>query len=238
MTLYPRVRRLSGIGATFLCSLMLFPMTLHAQTLLGPSVYTSFTNSPFSGGAFSYFHLETMEDGLFNVPGVTASAGSILNPGSNTDSVDADDGVLDGLGRNGRSFFLNNGITGIRFTFSALTLGELPTHVGIVWTDGSNTIRFEAFDALNNSLGFLSGSHADGSNGGLTGEDRFYGMISPGGIGSMLIQSGLPGSGGGIEVDHLQYGLAVVPEPGTLILTSCLMLSGVLTIQLIRRKGH
>jgi PEP-CTERM motif len=194
----------------------LSPTGLHAQ-LLGPTPYLSFNNSPFQSLTFSYFHLENFETGALMVPGVTPSAGSVFGPAGNADSVDADDGVIDGLGRNGHSFFLNSGPTGIRFTFTASALGgNLPTHAGIVWTDGTNNIRFEAFDASNNSLGFLTGSHADGNFLGGTAEDRFYGIINPGGISSILIQSGA----GGIEVDHLQYGFVAtaVPEPTTIAL--------------------
>lgn len=228
----------TGVAAV-LCWLSLFPGNVWAQTLLGPSVYTSFTNSPFNGGSFSYFHLENFESGSLTVPGVSASAGAVIGPGALVDSVDADDGVIDGFGQNGRVFFLNPAGPGIRFTFSSVTLGQLPTHVGIVWTDGNNNIRFEAFDGANNSLGFLNGSHADGSFTGETGEDRFYGIISPGGIGSILIQSGLPGGVGGLEVDHLQYGLTTaVPEPSTFVLASGSMLAGGLIVWRQRKAAR
>lgn len=216
----------TGVAAV-LCWLSLFLGNVRAQTFLGPSVYTSFTNSPFNGGSFSYFHLENFESGSLSVPGVSASAGAVIGPGALVDSVDGDDGVIDGSGNNGRVFFFNNSLAGIRFTFSSVTLGQLPTHVGIAWTDGNNDIRFEAFDGANNSLGFLTGSHADASFTGETGEDRFYGIISNGGIGSIFIQSGVPSNGGGLEVDHLQYGLTTaVPEPSTLVLASGCMLAG------------
>jgi len=193
----------------------LMPVEGRAQ-LLGPTPYLSSNDSPFVGITFSYFHLENMESGAIMVPGVTPSAGGVINPSFFTDSVDADDGAIDGFGRLGHSFFSNDGPVGIRFTFTASALGgDLPTHVGIVWTDGTNAIRFEAFDAANNSLGVVTGNHADGSFGGQTGEDRFYGIISSGGVSSILIQNG----GGGIEVDHLQYGFAVVPEPAAFALS-------------------
>lgn len=207
--------------ALMVTAIFLRPTEIHAQ-LLGPTPYLSAADSPFTGISFTYFHLENFESGALMVPGVTPSAGTVILPSGVTDSVDADDGVIDGFGRNGHSFF-SDGATGIRFTFNASTLGgNLPTHAGIVWTDGTNSIRFEAFDALNNSLGVLIGNHADGNFTGETGEDRFYGIINPGGISSILIQSGVaPGNGGGgIEVDHLQYGFvpAGVPEPTTYLL--------------------
>jgi hypothetical protein len=72
---------------------------------IGPSAYPSFADSPFNGMTFTYFHLETFEDGLLNTTGVAASAGTVIGPGGAVDSVDADDGTIDGSGSNGRSLF-------------------------------------------------------------------------------------------------------------------------------------
>lgn len=218
-------------SAAILYCLGIFPMSVQAQTLLGPTVYTSFTNSPFNGGSFSYFYLENFETGSLTVPGVNLSAGVVIGPGSLVDSVDGDDGAIDGFGQNGRSLLQTTALNGIQFTFSSGTLGQLPTHVGIVWTDGINDIRFEAFDAANNSLGFLTGNHAEANFTGETAEDRFYGIISAGGIGSIFVQSSVPVGGGGLEVDHLQYGFAAVPEPSTLILASGGLLAGGIFLQ-------
>ncbi len=183
---------------------------LQAQTLIGPSPYLSFADSPFNAlstnGGLSYFYLETFEDNLFNTPGVSANNGVVVAPGTYTDSVDGDDGVIDGFGNGGHSFF---GYGPVTFTFNASTLGALPTHAGIVWTDGQNP-TFEAFDALGVSLGTLIGTSADNSITGTTGEDRFYGAYNPNGISAISI------SAPSWEVDHLQFGLAVtVPEPAT-----------------------
>lgn len=123
---------------------------------IGPTPYLSFADSPFSGGGFSYFHLETFEDHLLNSPGVTASAGGVTSVvfGPNIhDSVDADDGAIDGSGLSGDSFFSGFGATG--FSFNAGVLGSLPDSVGIVWTDGAGTATFQAFDADGNLLGSL-----------------------------------------------------------------------------------
>ena len=73
-------------------------------------------------------------------------------------------------------------------------------------TDGRNSIPFEVFDSTGASLGLLSGDHADGSNGGTSGEDRFHGVTSERGVSAITIKCGVPNSGGGLEVDHLQYG--------------------------------
>ena len=217
-----RLRFIGGIAASVvvLVALMAFSASVaFAGSTSGPTGYTSFNDSPlkavdFSGG---YFHLEDFEDNLLNVPGVTASAGAPTGPGGLTDSVDEDDGAVDGSGTAGNSFFSGSGATGITFTFDEAALGSLPTHAGVVWTDGDGTISFEAFDGNGDSLGTIgpfseAGVVPDGSFAGGTAEDRFFGFAdAPNGIGSIFIQN----TAGGIEVDHLQFGAgeAVSPPP-------------------------
>ena len=191
-----------------------FAPAANAQTLLGPTPYLCFSDSPFSGLTLGYFYLETFEDHLFNVPGVTVNQGgvtSVVFGPSIHDSVDCDDGTIDGSGLQGDSFF---GSPNMIFTFHAEVLGSLPTHAGIVWTDGGGgaIVTFEAFDANGNSLGTVSGQHADSSVNGTTAEDRFYGIIYPQGIGSIRISH----NSGGLEVDHLQYGGAAAACTGDL----------------------
>jgi hypothetical protein len=207
-TLHSRRRGIVTLAAT-----CLLPLVASAQ-LLGPTPYFQFADSPFAAVSFGgYFHLEDMEDGVFNVAGVTFDYGAVYGPGGLTDSVDADDGLIDGSGTNGRSFFFGGGSTGITFTFHADVLGQFPSHAGVVWTDGGNNIHFEPFDANGVSLGQLTGSHADGSHGGTTAEDRFYGAVhTAGGISRIHIWN----DSGGIEVDHLQYGLGSGIELGDL----------------------
>ena len=166
--------------------------------------------------------LETFEDGLLNTPGVTTSAGAPFGPASNADSVDGDDGNIDGFGTAGRSFFSGSGPTGITFTFSDTALGSFPTQAGIVWTDAGAgaTVTFEAFDAVGASLGVVGPLPlADGSNSGQTAEDRFFGAVNPAGISAIHISN----SSGGIEVDHLQYGVfPAAPAPAVQLLATSL----------------
>lgn len=225
-----RLRAAAALAVGF----VLAPAAVAAQPLLEPSPYLRASDSPFAVvGTFAYFHRETFEDYLFNVPGVVATAGgaacgasgsgcgvtSLVFGPSFHDSVDEDDGVVDGSGLRGDSFFAPNGPGGITFAFDLAALGGLPTHAGLVWTDGLNPIVFEAYDQDGRLLGSLAGNHADASVNGETAEDRFYGAVNPGGISRIVIRSGL--GGGGIEVDHLQYGrvvAAVVPEPSAVAL--------------------
>lgn len=191
-------------------------VTTGAFAQLGPTPYLQASDSPWSSlFGNGQFYLDDLEDGFLNTPGVTASVGAVLSTGNLRDSVDGDDGIVDGDGGDGNSFLHNNSVAGIRFTFSSGTYGTLPTHAGLVWTDGNatGTIRFEAFDGAGVSLGVITGNHATSGVNGQTDEDRFYGWVNSGGIGSVLIsQSG----SGGIEVDHIQYG--AVPEPATMTL--------------------
>lgn len=175
-----------------------------AATLLGPTPYACQADSPFPLGSPGYM-LETFEDGLFNTPGVTASVGGVIGPGGNIDSVDCDDGAVNGSGAQGHSFFFLGGPTGITFTFDAAILNGLPTSAGIVWTDGGFgcTVTFQAFDGNGISLGVVGPvALGDGSNNGTTGEDRFFGVTNPAGVKSIHISN----NAGGIEVDHLQFG--------------------------------
>ena len=205
---------------------------VQAATLLGPTSYLSSDDSPFAGGSFNYFHLENFEDHLFNVPGVSASVGgvtSVIFGPYLHDSVDADDGVIDGSGLTGDSYYSSSGSAGITFIFSADVLGLLPTHVGIVWTDGAGTTLFEAFDSSATSVGSIGPvSIATGGHSGQTDEDRFFGVINPEGISSIFISN----SSVGIEIDHLQYGHNAVPIPGAIWLLG----SGLVGIAGIRRK--
>lgn len=198
-----------------------------AAVFFGPTAYLSSGDVPagfYAGGSPTF--LEDFEDGSLD-GGITASAGSIIGPGGLTDSVDADDGVIDGSGSQGHSFFFGSGGTGITFTFSTPV-----TAAGVVWTDGAGVTSFEAFDALGASLGTIGPvAISDGSITGTTGEDSFFGIQDPGGIGSIRIAN----ASGGIEVDHVQYGaapLGVVPLPATLPL----FLTGLAGLTLLGRR--
>jgi hypothetical protein len=214
-----------------------------AATYLGPSEYRAFAEgdfrSPFATESFTSFWLEDFEDGTLNTPGV--SIREIANTSIQTsysDSVDADDGFIDGRATgNARSLFSAYTTTSFTFVFSAAELGgRLPTHAGIVWTDvgrnggGTPLARdlientyFEAFGSTGDSLGiigpFLLG---DTSISRTAAEDRFFGVIDLAGISAIRIS--MPGLTNW-EVDHLQYGVSPIPEPGTALLLGVGVLS-------------
>ncbi len=190
-----------------LIALAAFSLEVRAQTFYGPTEYLEYADSPFYRENFSYFDLENFEDGLLNTLGASASTGNIALPGYYTDSVDADDGIIDGSGAGGHSWSTAAGWSGITFTFDSDVLGSFPTFAGVVWTDGitsGNTVTFEAFDSFNSSLGTVVASGlGDNNYSGGTAEDRFFGLTFSGGISAIKIKIN---ESSGMEVDHLQYG--------------------------------
>lgn len=195
----------------------------------GPTPYLSAADSPFASLNFSYFYLEDFEDSALNTPGIAIAAmGPVVGPSNDTDSVDGDDGIVDGSGRAGHSLYTTPGSTGssMAFHFDPAVLGGLPTHVGIVWTDVGRVTSGEDFSGLVvaealgpdglTSVGVIGPVllGGDGSVAGLTAEDRFFGFSNPAGISRLSIS--MPNSIDW-EVDHLQYGL-IVPEPSYAIL--------------------
>lgn len=197
-----------------------------AATFVGAEPYFSFADSSFAGIVFDgYFHLEDFEDGLLNTPGVSStSGGSVIGPSAQTDSVDADDGDIDGSGSGGHSFFSGfpGGTDSFTFEFDANVLGRLPTHVGIVWTDvgaatpttGFGSVGFSAFGPGGSLGGLVSITLGDGSTFGATDEDHFFGVIDPLGVSRIIVS--MAGISSDWEVDHLQYGATTVPLPAAL----------------------
>ena len=214
-----------------------------AVTFLGPTAYLSAADSPFAAHLGSpHFHLETFEDGELDTPGIsqpsdsifgTLAHGIVVGPSQFTDSVDGDDGVLDGSGSGGHSFRTNLHLTAptsppqnvfsFDFHFSEDALGNFPTHFGFVWTDGppGSTLGFLVTEGDGSSFSFYSPEvMSGGSRNGETAEDRFYGVQSDTGIAAVTITGGYVGALGFdvIEIDHLQYGTTTVPEPTSQLL--------------------
>jgi hypothetical protein len=187
---------------------LLLPCTASAQTFFGPTPYLSAAGVPsgfYAGGVPTF--LETFED-LSLDGGIIASSGTPAR-GTFADSVDADDGVIDGSGQRGSVFGHPSTAfpTFIDFTFT----GTLPTAAGLVWTDSiGGTVSFAAFGPGGQLLGQIGPfSLAQAGNTGQTAEDRFFGVQNPGGISRIRIID----TSRNFEVDHVQYGNAPVSAP-------------------------
>ena len=156
------------------------------------------------------FEDQTIDHGLsFSTGG---AEGNIIGPGFSTgienltDSVDGDDGIIDGTGQTnagGYSFFtFDNTIT--------VTLPGIMQSAGLVWTDGAPNLTeviFEAFDENGDSLGIVNaGDIADDFFTGQTAEDRFFGVSYGDGVTTGVTSIQITNVGGqGIEIDHVQF---------------------------------
>ena len=192
---------------TLLASAFVSLASVSPAQVFGPTPYLSAADSPFQSGSFpGYFHRDDMEDGLLDTPGVSCNRGFVFGPGSSNDSVDADDGSIDGSGTLGKSYLVA-GIgnpTGL-FTFDAQPLGRLPSHAGIVVTDAHDPVFVEGIALNGASLGIvtITGYGPPPDTQGQTAEDRFVGFVFLAGIRELRVSTL---GGGGIEIDHIQYG--------------------------------
>lgn len=236
----------------------LLPLSTEASiTFLGPTPYLSAADSPFPVGSSNFF-LEDFEDGMLNTPGISlfipngAPLAGIIGPSSTTDSVDGDDGTIDGSGTAGTvlRYAMGPNFTSppnysvqLTIRFSEAELGFLPNAFGLVWTDGPATSQI-AIAAFNKDLVHLgTGSHfglGDLSELGETAEDRFFGVTTDQEISTIVVGFGfqaLPDTPRGIipltEIDHLQYGF-IVPEPATGV---TLLAATFLCPLLVRNRG-
>ena len=188
--------------------LALAAVDAQAATYFGPTPYLSALDIPTGLYAAGPTALETFEDGSLDF-GISATSGGVGGPGAFTDSVDGDDGVIDGFGTQGKSWATNLASTSMTFSFS----GPLPSAAGIVWTDSDPnplSVSFEAFGPGMVSLGIFGPFQlGDTVQTGTTAEDRFFGVSDSGGILAIRLYNT---STNGWEIDHLQYGAEWCPS--------------------------
>jgi len=231
------------------------PKWLVCVLLLVGGVTSSFAETTFFGPERPYLSAEDTPDGFFcnlcddcvtvledfedqsldhgiMIEGLDAQIiGPDFTTGLNgvTDSVDGDDGVIDGVGNEAHSFFSpGNTLT--------ITFPKPMKSAGFAWTDGDRNTgtRVEFFGPDGETLGSIGPRFlADSGFQGSTGEDAFFGAQDPDGISSIVVTNI---GGSGIEIDHIQYEdcSACVPEPSANVLVGSLI--GVLAIALRRRR--
>jgi len=197
---------LSGFVSGFVITTAAVPaLAADALVVLSPQNYTKLGDSGLFG-AMSLdddFFCETFEDGTVNTPGLGIAGGAILAPGASTDSVDFDDGVLNGLGTAGRSYKAAPGAT-VSVSINGTALAGLPERLAFAWTDGAQNSSMTLVVTTGNGLTFTRtvGPAMDGSSNGATAEDRLVSITSSFGIASVAITTT---GGAGFEIDHVQY---------------------------------
>lgn len=197
--------------------------TFGETTLFGPTAYLSSADVP-AGFVCELCDdcvhiIEDFEDDSLD-HGITISGfdASIIGPDFSTgvdkltDSVDSDDGSIDGVGNEAYSFFSpGNTLT--------ITFASPVKSAGLVWTDGDigTVTTFKAFGLDGTSLGSIGpNALSDSSFQGTTAEDRFFGAMDPNGVSYITVTNV---GGTGIEIDHVQFSdCECVPEPSGLFL--------------------
>lgn len=215
--------------------LLAAPSAAQTPQFFGPTAYLSDADIPaglYASG--SPTALEDFEDCVLDF-GITGSNGTPLSPpgggcpqqSANVDSVDGDDGTIDGSGSAGNSWF---GSQTLDFTFSSPV-----TAAGLVYTDGAGPIRFQAYDAGSTLLGEIGPVTLDLPGAGNTADDHFFGVRYEGGIAFIRIILG-----GAVEVDHVQYGNGFVPVPaaGTAVRLLLVVLLGAAGIAAWRKSSR
>lgn len=209
-------------------------------TTFGPSAYLSETPTLTGDTPEGYFcrecsgWIEDFEMGTVD-PFLSIDNGEILLPrtfsglmNSVTDSVDGDDGVIDGSGTAGHSWFAPSDSVTVSFLRPV-------KNAGLVFTDGdaiSTNIRLEAFDIDGNLLAAIdAGDLADDTYTGETAEDTFMGFQDmDASISSITLSMD---AGIGIEIDHVSWQEAcAIPEPSSALIS----ILGLISLVSFRRR--
>lgn len=178
-------------------------LAAEGPVFLGPTPYTSMANSPINLSQPGHTsHLEDFEDATLDLLGTTFSVGAIHDPSPTTDSVDADDGAIDGSGIGGHSWLVPAGRM-LTMMLDEPTLHHHPPKFGFVLTDAAPgaTITVAFFGHEKELLGETVVTMGDANNDGATAEDVFVGCVnSDGGVSMVTVVA----DSGEFEIDHVQ----------------------------------
>lgn len=203
-----------------------------AFTFLGPTPYRSAADSPFNlSGLGTTFFLEDFEDDVLT-PGLGFEVGysASVQPRLGN-SVDEDDGVVDGIDIGGHSVNAvsgggcigNNCVVEAQWTFNPPDLLSYPTAVGIVITASNGSPGKIIVAAVDGFAEFsIEGIVSSSSN---ASDDLFIGITNSSGIGWVYVQQFMRPHAGvpyfPPSFDHLQYG-KFIPEPSGIFLLTFL----------------
>lgn len=213
----------------------LVAVACHAASITDPIPYKSASDTPDGFYPSSEFTGQDFEnpDGPWEV-GFTFSSGMRIGPkhlsGDGvpvTDSVDLDDGELDGDGTMGASWYTPGQDLMITFaqpvSIASFAFTDTDTRTNFI-----NVTALAADDRVLAERSFES--FVDDVFTGTTDEDRFIGITADAGESIAKLLIGID-QGLGIEVDHVQF--SPVPEPHSLMLLS---FAGLFVGKLRRRR--
>ena len=160
--------------APIIATVIFFATKCVAETItFGPTPYLSEADSPFDlSGLETTFFLEDFEDSKLNTPGVSPIGAVVRKPSSSTDSVDGDDGLIDGNGTLGYSLEPTFGLCSatvdgtpscslsLGLDFDPVFDGQLPNAFGFVLTDNASLadITLTAYDAESDVIAIITES--------------------------------------------------------------------------------
>jgi hypothetical protein len=147
--------------------------------------------------------LEDFEDGIANPESFTITGPQLqIVPSThpNVDSVDGDDGKIDGSGKNARAAW-----TDANAGDQEITLVKSAPAVGGVLTDGLGRWIVLAYDDSGILVGRSREVELFAPHGGETEEDTFIGFHHAPGIKRLILRKTVPGTSG-LETDHIQFG--------------------------------
>ncbi|MGE4071264.1 MAG: hypothetical protein AB7E72_08835 [Lysobacterales bacterium] len=189
------------VGAC-LFALVAAQASAQTTTTSGPIPYTSPASRPASF-INTPVVIEDFEDSVIDPRINIFLGGTILGPLGQSDSVDGDDGFIDGSGNQGHCLLRNSAAIDVVFTTN-------PRVAGLVWTDGgqNSLVTVTAFAPDGTQLA-STGPHVlgDGNSTGNTAEDRYFGFRNDGGIGRIRMQT----DSASFEIDHIQFSNTVEP---------------------------
>lgn len=195
----------AGLFLAFVAAVFSSVRTTTAAAITGvTSGYLQTSNSPLVIGSAGY-KLDAFEPSSPSLATLGVSL-STLNGSSvtTTNSVDGDDGSVDGSGATGHSLnvITAGGATGATFTFNNITIGAYPKSAAVAVTAANaSLLTFTTYDTFNAVSGTYNLSGVGTSS--ATSDDFLFWASDPAGITAISVTSNSAATS--MFLDHLQY---------------------------------